>query len=248
MAGPNPALLGVGALALLLMSRKRGESSSTSSEAEQGHRAWEHDGHVDQTLPSEELLSLSESPAGRPHLGKLYQVVKGDNHLTVARKALFGSTEPRVDPIERQAVIDLSVRMDCGPWNQTVNSGHKSQLAPGHYAVEQGYTDKGILYMPRFPDNRARMMVGEAPMVGEGHSFPFIWIPMIDLDLFMSTGEVTTLGQNWPDEDGEGEYSKINPPPWVLDLNFEGELNSGVVGCELPEGDFRQVLELEEEA
>ena len=101
--------------------------------------------------------------------------------------------------------------------------------------------------MPQFHDNGSRMMAGDGPMVGKGNSFPFIWIPMIDLDLFMSTGEVTTLGQNWPDEDGEGEYSKINPPPWVLDLHFEGELDSGVAGCELPEGDFRQVLELEEE-
>jgi len=245
MAGPNPALLGIGALALLMMSRKRGDGAA--DDGAPGHPAWEHDDHVDKCLPPEELLSLSESPSGRPLLGKLYQVVQGDNHLTVARKALFGSTEPRVDPIERQAVVDLSVRMDCGPWNQTVNSGHKSELAPGHYAVEQGYTDKGILYMPLFPDNRSRMLAGEAPMVGKGTSFPYIWIPMIDLDLFMSTGEVTTLGQNWPDEDGEGEYSKINPPPWVLDLNFEGELDSGVVGCELPEGDFRQMLELEDE-
>lgn len=245
MAGPNPALLGLGALAILMMARKRGDVAKPKDDA--GHPAWEHEDHVDTCLPPQELLSLSESPSGRPLLGKLYQVVQGDNHLTVARKALFGSTEPRVDPIERQAVIDLSIRMDCGPWNQTVNSAGKGQLGPGHYAVEKGYTDKGILYMPQFPDNRSRMMAGDAPMVGKGNSFPFIWIPMIDLDLFMSTGEVTTLGQNWPDEDGEGEYSKINPPPWVLDLHFEGELDSGVVGCELPEGDFRQVLELEEE-
>jgi hypothetical protein len=233
------------------MARKRDDKKE---EVKEEHPAWENcysyrpskdDGPE---ISGEEIVTLCESPEGRPHLGKLYQVVQGDNHLTVARKALFGSSEPRVDPIERQAVIDLSIRMDCGPWNQTVNSGYKESLGPGHYAAEKGYTDKGILYLPQFPDNRARMQRGEAPKVGTGHSFPYIWVPMIDLDVFMSTGEVTTLGQDWPDEDGEGGYSKINPPPWVIDLGFEGDLNSGVVGCELPEGDFRTVLELEDDA
>jgi len=247
MSGPNPALLGIGALALLMMSRKREEA------AEEKHPAWAdcgaHRPKLDgATAPTgAELVRLCESPAGKPHLGKLYQVVQGNNHLTVARLALFGSDEPRIDPIERQAVIDLSIRMDCGPWNQTVNSGDPSQLGPGHYAVEKGYSDKGILYLPQFPDNRSRLMAGKSPLVGAGNSYPYIWIPMIDLELFMSTGEVTTKGQNWPDEDGLGEYSKINPPPWVLDLDFEGELSEGVVGCELPEGDFRQVIELSED-
>lgn len=247
MAKPGPALLGLAAGAFLLMTRKKAEETEE-------HPAWKScPGHQpepgDESAPvAGDLMALCESPRGRPLLGKMYQSIKSDNHLTVARKALFGSSEGRVDPKERQAVIDLSIRIDCSPWNQMVNGRGKDQLAEGHYAAEQGLTDKGIVYLPTFPDNRSRLMAGEAPLVGEGHSYPYIWIPMIDLDKFMLTGEVTTAGQDYPDtEEGRG-YNMIMPPPWILDLGFEGELSPGTVGCELPEGDFRQDIDIDEES
>jgi hypothetical protein len=199
-------------------------------------------------LKQESIITLCESPRGRPLFGKMYQTLKGDTHLKVARRVLFGSSEPRVDPRERQAVIDLSIRIDCSPWNQTVNSRGKDQLAAGHYAAEQGLTDKGIVYLPIFPNNRERLMNGEAPLVGDGTSYPYIYIPMIDLELYMETGEVTTAGQNYPDTEAGMGYSMIDPPPWIVDLGFEGDLTPGTVGCELPEGDFRQDLEVQEES
>ena len=100
--------------------------------------------------------------------------------------------------------------------------------------------------MPVFPDNRKRLEQGEPPLVDSGSNFPFIWIPKIDLHKFMMTGEVTTLGQDYPD-DGDGSYNMIDPPPWVIDLQFEGDLEPGTAGCALPEGDFRKEISLDEE-
>jgi hypothetical protein len=231
---------------LLILSRKREEGAEDGE-----HPAWANchahrpKAGSDEDPSAAELIKVCESPRGRPLLGKLYQVLEGDSPLTVARKALFGSDEPRLDPRERQAVIDLSIRVDCGPWNQTVNSRPKSMLGPGHYAVDRAYTSKGVAYQPVFPDNRGRLLAGQAPLVGQGNSFPFIWVPMIDLDRFMTTGEVTTLGQDYPD-DGDGSYNMIDPPPWVINLQFEGELQAGAVGCALPDGDFSKLIEFDD--
>lgn len=233
----KPALmLGLGAAALLLM-RKGSGSRGIECEGEASLPGCA-------PAPEPEVAELEKwlSPAGKPQVGFLYQVVEGDDPLVVARKALFGSQDPRVDAAERQAVIDLSIRIDCGPWNQTVNSRPRGELGAGHHAVDKGYTQKGIRYAPVFPDNAKRLAEGNSPLVGTGGSYPLIWVPRIDLDKFSKTFEVTTLGQDWPD-DGDGEYSMIDPPSWVINLDFEGEIEAQFVGCHLPEGNFRRKLE-----
>ena len=243
------ALLGVGAL-LLLMARRDEDSDVVESSST--------DDSTDEESPSApgapsepvctcaDLLDAWESPAGQPLTGRLYQVVSGDTGLLVARKALFGTTEPRLSPSERDSVIELSIRIDCGPWNQTMYGRKAADLNPGHYAVERGYTDKGVYYMPVFPDNRERLAEGESPLVGRGSSFPFLWVPKIDLHKFMQTGEITTLGQNYPD-DGQGSYNMIDPPPWIIDLQFEGDLKPGIAGCALPEGDFSKEISFDDD-
>lgn len=254
MSNPAAAVLGLGALYLFMKGKKPSSGAPSAGSSKQAHCI---------EPPHEPCMSKDEegcgaksysdivdewlADPGRPEIGMLYQVVPGDTNLIVARKALFGSVEPRQRASERQAVIDLSIRMDCGPWNQTVAGKDKSMLAPGHYAVEQGLSNKGIYYMPVFPDNQARLRRGDSPLVGEGSSFPLIWIPQIDLNKFMTTGEVTTFGQDYED-DGNGSYNMIDPPPWVIDLQFEGDLEPGVAGCNLPEGDFRKTITLEEES
>jgi hypothetical protein len=107
--------------------------------------------------------------------------------------------------------------------------------------VDRGYTQKGIRYAAVYPDNQARLRAGKAPLVGSGGSYPLIWIPGIDLEKFSRTFEVTTLGQDW--DDPTEPYNKIDPPPWVIDLGFEGDINMTTVGCHLPEGNFRKRFE-----
>ena len=239
MAKPTAALLGAGAI-LFLLSRK--EEKEKEKEDAKPSSIYEKDAGC----TCADLLNAWMSPAGQPLIGRLYQAQRGDNHLLIARKALFGTSEPRVDPKERDAVIELSIRIDCSPWNQTVYGKPASMLAPGHYAVERGYTNKGIHYMPVFPDNYKRLSQGEPPLVGSGDSFPLIWIPKIDLHKFMQFGIITTEGQDYPD-DGQGSYNMIDPPPWIIDLQFEGDLEPGMVGCPLPEGDFRKEITLDED-
>jgi len=250
----KPALiLGLGAAALFLMRKGDGAASTVpyatgglepepepEADTESGEGAVSFGSHG--AGHTSDCLDEWLSPEGKPRVGHLYQVVDGDDPIVVARRALFGSSEPRVDAAERQAVIDLSIRIDCGPWNQTVNSRPKCDLKEGHHAVDRGYTQKGICYARVFPDNAARLRDGKSPMVGDGESYPLIWIPRIDLEKFSRTFEVTTLGQDWPD-DGDGAYSMIDPPPWVIDLEFVGEIKVDSVGCHLPEGDFRRSFE-----
>jgi hypothetical protein len=240
MAKPG-VILGLGAAALLLMRGREGDAK-TSTHATGG---LPEEGARFGSSASTGIGTLYDawiSPHGEPQVGKLYQVVRGDDPLVVARKALFGSADPRIDASERNAVIEFSIRIDCGPWNQTVNSRPRAQLGPGHHAVDKGYTQKGVHYAPVFPDNASRLRSGRSPVVGTGNSYPLIWIPRIDLEKFSRTFEVTTLGQNWPD-DGEGSYNMIDPPPWVVDLAFTGDINMDSVGCHLPEGDFRRSFE-----
>lgn len=250
MSHPAAAIMGLGALYLFMKGKKPPAAMPSNDKGDLEHEDepclyLEDEGCGAQSYS--DMVDEWLSEPGRPDLGSLYQVVQGDTNLLVARKALFGSVEPRKTARERQAVIDLSIRMDCGPWNQTVAGKDKMMLAPGHYAVEQGLSNKGIYYMAVFPDNQARLRQGLSPLVGEGSSFPLIWIPQIDIDKFMTTGEVTTLGQDYAD-DGNGSYNMIDPPPWVIDLQFEGDLEPGVAGCNLPEGDFRKTITLEEDA
>jgi len=236
------ALLGAGAL-LFLMTRRDDDIETDAITADERPAGGGSSSSAPCTCA--DLVDAWESPEGQPLTGRLYQVVPGDTALLVARKALFGTTEPRLDPRERESVIDLSIRIDCGPWNQTIYGRGAADLNPGHYAVERGYTKKGVYYMPVFPDNRERLSQGESPLVGSGSSFPFLWIPKIDLHKFMQTGEVTTLGQDYAD-DGQGSYNMIDPPPWVIDLQFEGDLKAGIAGCSLPEGDFTKEISFDE--
>jgi hypothetical protein len=222
--------------------RKGGSSSTESKHVDEGAEG-NDSGHV-QTYA--DRLSEWEDPNGRPRIGRLYQGKSGDTLLTVAREALFGTREPRREPRERQAVIDLSIRIDCSPWNQAVAGRPRDELEPGHYAVTEGWTTKGVSFQGIHADNRARLAEGEPPSVGGGSSFPYFWIPMIDLDALEVQGEVTTYGMNYPD-DGYGSYSMIDPPPWVIDLGFD-DVNSAIqVGCDLPEGDFRSEIVPDEE-
>lgn len=241
-----PLLLLGGAAALLLLARKKPDSKIN------GHKIDESEGLGDDEFDEDEppveaeesyesLTAQWQDEMGRPMLGRFYQVKPGDTLLSIAREALFGSSDPRLEAWERQAAIDLSIRIDCGPWNQATYGKAADELEAGHRAVENGWSSVGVAFAPIYQDNQARLSQGLAPTAQPGDSYPFIWIPMIDLDTFERERMITTMGQNWPD-DGEGEYSMINPPPWVIDLEF-AQISGMQVGCNLPEGDFRQTME-----
>ncbi len=251
-----PILLLGGVVALILMTRKKSEPAVNGKKINgtNGHKVNGENGHpepdddFEEEEPPvaaeesyEELMAEWEDADGRPMLGKFYQVRDGDTLLAICREALFGSRELRLEAWERQAVVDLSIRIDCGPWNQAVYGRGAGELEPGHRAVENGWSSVGVAFAPIFQDNRARLAQGLPPTAAPGDSYPEIWISMIDLDAFDAERTVTTMGQNWPD-DGDGEYSMINPPPWVIDLAFD-EIASMEVGCNLPEGDFRKTMQ-----
>ncbi len=245
----TPALLLGGALALVLLSRKKAEDRE--GRAYGRHDAdddWDDDWDDEEEEPPieaeksyEDLVEEWKDEDGRAMLGHFYQAKSGDNLLTIAREALFGSREPRAEPWERQAVIDLSIRIDCSPWNQAAYGKGPEELEPGHHAVENGWAQVGVAISPSYQCNRHRLARGEKPTSASGDHYPYIWIPMINLDVFEMERSVTTLGQNYPD-DGNGEYSMINPPPWVVDMGL-AQVASTHVGCALPEGDFRKRME-----
>lgn len=239
---PGP-LLAIGSIAaLMLLGRKDTVVGQKHGDTLGGtpHEG-EDEPPVSEDESYEDLIAEWEDPLGHPRIGRFYQVKNGDTLLTIAREALFGSREPRREPRERQAVVDLSIRIDCSPWNQATAGRPRDQLSPGHYAVEEGWTPLGVAFFPVHADNRSRLAQGLAPTVAGGKSQPYIWIPQIDLELLEQRGEVTTYGQDWED-DGGGSYSMIDPPPWVIDLGFDDVVGDIEVGCHLPEGDYTSVI------
>lgn len=250
MAKRNLAFLGVaGAAAVLLMASKKKSSSGTTAHLDAGKDRGQPlpDADIEEQQPPEKSEGIyrglfdSWSSPKRAVMGKLYQVKPGDNLLEVSREVLFGSRKQRVEGIERQMVIDYSIRIDCSPWNQTIYGRGPGKLKPGHYAVENGWSQKGVCFMPIFANNKERLKNGQPPSTGKGKSYPLIWLPMVNLDALEEEMRVTVEGMNHPD-DGRGEYSMIDPPPWVVDLGFSGEVDE-TTGCALPEGNFTKSLE-----
>lgn len=243
MSSKAPIILLLGAGALLLARKKEsGASAQTNGRDLKGDRELEK-GEVDDDDDNledgiEEVIEEWEHPEGMATLGRLYQIRLGDNLLDVAAEALFGSRDTREDATERQAVIDLSIRIDCAPWNQALYGKPQSELKGGHFGIKNKWTDLGISFNPVYSDNRERMLDGEKPTARPGKSFAFIWIPMIDMYLFDEQKVVSVQGMAHEN----GGHSLIDPPIEVLELGFD-KIAAFEVGCNFPEGDFRRTLE-----
>lgn len=234
MAKSIAPILLLGAGALLLVGRKKGASSGSPEEPGLETRPTPTPTPVPK---KENLVEVYE--AETPEVGHFYQIRKGDTLALISREALFGSREAITNPKKRQAVMDLMARIECVPWNQRAYGRPADELDGGHVAVENGWSNLGVSFLPIYAPNRKRISGGLAPSGAPGNSHAFIWIPMINLDIFDSAGVVTVEGMNWPDtEDGIG-YSMIDAPPEVMKLRFEEE-KPGVFGCELSEGDLKR--------
>lgn len=192
--------------------------------------------------PAEVVLAL-EHPDKKAHLGGLYQIRQGDNLLTVAREALWGTREVINDPIKRAAVVELAVRIDCSPWNQALYGASADALDTKHPAMENGWSNVAVSFNPIYIDNRSRMIAGKAPSASTGQKFAFIYIPMINLDLLDMEGRVTTEGMNYPDSEMGRGHNMIDPPAEILGLGFD-DIVLNEVGCDLPEGNFRKTMEV----
>jgi hypothetical protein len=251
---PMLLLLGVGALAIVSRKKKRRPPSS-KIDSDDSELIEEDEGEEVIDLPEEgvaqewvepakspqEILLSLEDARGKARLGSLYQIKKGDTLLKIAREALYGTRATIQDPDKRDAVVEFSVLIDCGPWNQAVAGRSSRFLKQGHAAINRG-SALGISFDPIYTDNRLRMLNGMAPSGAAGNSYAYIWIPMINLDLLDSEGIVTTKDMDWPDtEDGRG-HSMIDPPNEILSLGFD-DVTHREVGCKLADGDFRRVIE-----
>ena len=226
-------LLGGGLAAFFLLTRKSAVAAAQEEPAVE---------EEPKTESLEEVLLRTESPDGRAHLGRLYGVKPEDEPLAVMREALFGSRAPVTEIWKRKAAIDLLERTECGPWNQANYAVPPEALHPGHAAlVAQRYSQRGIAFRPIYSNNRARMLLGQQPTSEPGQYYPYIWIPMIDVDHFDQTGEVTLQDMNWPDNTRGRGHSMIDPPFEIIDIGFD-EITNSSVGCEFPEGDFRRFV------
>lgn len=260
-AAPMLLLFGVGALALVSKKKKKKRKPSSKVQADESVPSQEDlkeepedfeeeveedlgeglEGDLEEEKTPEEAVSSLEDAKGKARLGSLYRIKKGDTLLKIAREALYGTRATIQDPDKRDAVVALSILMDCGPWNQAVAGRSAKFLKPGHAAISRG-SSLGISFDPIYADNRLRMMSGMAPSGAAGNSYAYIWIPMINLDLLDSEGLVTTKDMDWPDtEDGRG-HSMIDPPDEILSLGFD-DVAHREVGCNLPDGDFRRLIE-----
>lgn len=230
MAKSIAPLLILGAGALLLAGRKKSSPSVAQSGLETRPT-------TPQPVPAQEdLIEKYEAPD--PEVGHFYQVRKGDTLALISREALFGTREAITSPKRRQAVMDLMIRIECVPWNQRAYGRPAEELNAGHIAVENGWSDLGISFLPIYANNRKRIREKKPATSTRGHSYPYIWIPMINLDIFDGTGMVTMEGMNWPDtEEGQG-YSMIDVPPEVMRLRFEEE-RPGQFGCDLSDGNYQ---------
>lgn len=237
------ALAGAGAL--LLMASKNKKKKTVYSSNLDDDTAIEpeediDDGPEETETPKPSVLSKYMDSQGKAVLGGLYQIKPGDTPLEVCREALFGSRYPVVDPFARKAVIDLLVRIDCGPYNQALYGRPLSELMPGHAAAVDHWSIKGVSFNPIYSDNKNRIENGEAPSSAQGNSFALIWIPMINLDKFDLEGIVSTEGMYHVDDQDRMGGSTIDPPAEILNLGFDDLSIEGEVGCDLPEGDFKK--------
>lgn len=257
-AAPMILLFGVGALALASRKKKKrkttkvqpDESSVPDQEdlkqnvediAEEVEDFLENEDDEENRSIEDVILSLEDSKK-KAKLGSLYQIKKGDTLLKIAREALYGTRATIQDPEKRDAVVALSILIDCGPWNQAVAGRSAKFLKPGHAAINRG-SALGISFDPIYADNRLRMLSGMAPSGASGNAYAYIWIPMINLDLLDTEGMVTTKDMDWPDTEEHGRgHSMIDPPREILSLGFD-DLKYTEVGCNLPDGDFRRVIE-----
>jgi|GEM_PF-6422499 len=190
----------------------------------------------------EEMVARWESKDGRAQMGRLYQIYYGDSLFEVAREALFGTRDPVLDAAKRAAVFEYAERIECSPWNQANYAVGPEELDERHAAwVRKRHVQRGISFMPRYSDNKARMMMGLKPSAAAGDSYAFIWLPMINIDMFERDGVITLQGSNWPDTERAMGHSKIDPPSEIVDIGFES-VSSSEVGCPLPEGDFRKTI------
>jgi len=192
-----------------------------------------------QDASAEAVLARHLNSEGLAQLGMLYQIKPGDTPLEICREALFGSRDPVVDAVMRQAAKDLLIRIDCGPWNQATAGVPLESMKDGHANIDSYFTQRGVSFNPIYQDNVKRILNGLRPTSAPGHHFALIWIPMINLDRFDIDGIVTIEGMNHPDTANGMGGSTIDPPEDILDLEFE-EVSAGEVGCDLPEGDFRR--------
>lgn len=191
--------------------------------------------------PDEPMITKYIHPAGKAELGKMYQIKPGDTPLEVCREALFGSRAPVTDPAMRKAAVDLLVRIDCSPYNQAIYGVPIEELKQGHANIDSYWTQKGVSFNPIYTDNLSRMMDGLSPSAAKGNHFAFIWIPMINLDRLDLDGVVTTEGMYHPDTPNGMGGSMIDPPAEIIDLGLD-DAQTGMVGCDLPDGDFRKTI------
>lgn len=194
-----------------------------------------------QPEPAPAGFSKYVDPAGRARLGMMYLIKPGDTPLEVAREALFGTRAPTADPVKRRQAMELLVRMDCSPYNQAIYGRPLSELKQGHANIDSYWTQKGVSFDPIYTDNYEMIMNGNAPSAAPGNSYAFIWIPMIDVDRFDTEGIVTTEGMYHPDTAQDMGGSMIDPPVEIISLGLN-DAQTGVVGCNLPEGDFRKTI------
>ena len=197
----------------------------------------------EEALSPEGMILALEDAKKKARLGGLYQIRKGDSPQRIAREALYGTRTTIQDPDKRDNVVALSILIDCAPWNQA-NYGRPARfLKPGHAAISRGSSTLGVSFDPIYAANRLRMMNGQAPSGASGNGYAYIWIPMINMDQLDTDGIVTTRDMDWPDtEEGRG-HSMIDPPSSVLALGFD-DIKNTQVGCKLPDGDFRRVIEV----
>lgn len=191
--------------------------------------------------PAPAGFSKYVDPAGRSRLGMMYLIKPGDTPLEVAREALFGTRAPTADPVKRRQAMELLVRIDCSPFNQAVYGRPLSELKQGHANIDAYWTQKGVSFDPVYTDNFELIMNGNAPSAAPGNAYAFIWIPMIDVDRFDTEGIVTTEGMYHPDTAEGMGGSMIDPPIEIIGLGLN-DAQTGVVGCNLPEGDFRKTI------
>lgn len=188
-----------------------------------------------------ELLQRNTDADGHAQLGMLYQIKAGDTPIGVASEALFGSRAPMVDPFMKRAAQDLVIRIMCSPWNQALYGVDFDDSLMDSIQMDEYFAKRSISFDPIYQDNYQRMLSGLQPTAEDGNYHAFIWIPMINLEIFDLEGVVTTKGMNHQDTEFGIGGSMIDPPPEIISIGF-AKISSLEVGCSLPEGDFRRII------
>jgi len=218
MASPlnGKGLIGVGLCSIAILSlssrrRKRGENAISEAPMHQ-----ESEGRAYSFTAYREPHQIDRLVSDSPCPGAFYQARPGDTVESICSDAICSFGHLSDGASSRSELSGYVQAVLFGRWNMmTWASRHPSALSGMTWALTAELK-------PEHEDNHSRIRMGLSPSSGPGKSYPLIWMPMFNQDVFDSSGEISTEGVFHDGPEG-GSMSAIDPPESIMSLGVTAD-------------------------